>query len=115
MHYGDVTIDIGDCGTGGTAAGREDILREGGTFPQHPHPRQSRDAQAWHQVRPRQRILQRITNYKESSVCYTIRVWVFKDDYWNIRFDLLENIKKEFDKEKITIPYNQLDVHIDKD
>lgn len=57
----------------------------------------------------------RITNYKESSVCYTIRVWVFKDDYWNIRFDLLENIKKEFDKEKITIPYNQLDVHIDKD
>ena len=30
---GYVTIDIGDCGTGGIAAGREDILREGGTIP----------------------------------------------------------------------------------
>lgn len=57
----------------------------------------------------------RITNYKDSSICYTIRVWVLKDDYWNIKFDLLENIKKEFDKNNISIPYNQLDIHIDKD
>ena len=57
----------------------------------------------------------RVTNYKESSICYTIRVWVLKDDYWETKFDLLENIKNEFDKENISIPYNQLDVHIDKD
>ena len=57
----------------------------------------------------------RITNYKDSSICYTIRVWVSKDDYWDTKFDLLENIKKEFDKDNISIPYNQLDVHIDKD
>jgi len=56
----------------------------------------------------------RLTDYKESSMQYTIRVWVSKDEYWNIKFDLLENIKKEFDKENISIPYNQLDVHIDK-
>ena len=56
----------------------------------------------------------RVTNYKDSSICYTVRVWVDKDLYWDTRFDLLENIKKEFDKEKISIPYNQLDVHIDK-
>ena len=57
----------------------------------------------------------RITNYKDSSICYTIRVWVSKDEYWDTRFDLLENIKREFDKDNISIPYNQLDVHIDKD
>ena len=57
----------------------------------------------------------RLTNYKDSSIEYTIRVWVPKDDYWNIRFDLLENLKERFDKDGIQIPYNQLDVHIDKD
>ena len=54
----------------------------------------------------------RLTNYKDSSMVYTIRVWVDSTEYWNIRFDLLEAIKKEFDKNNITIPYNQLDVHI---
>lgn len=59
-------------------------------------------------------IFVRLTNYKESSIEYTIRVWVDKDEFWNVKFDLLECIKKEFDKENITIPYNQLDVHIEK-
>ena len=57
----------------------------------------------------------RLTEYKESSIKYTIRVWVNKDDYWNIRYDLLENLKKTFDNDGIKIPYNQLDIHIDKD
>ena len=57
----------------------------------------------------------RLTDYKESSIKYTIRVWVNKDDYWNIRYDLLENLKKTFDNDGIKIPYNQLDIHIDKD
>ena len=59
-------------------------------------------------------IFVRLTDYKESSMLYTVRVWVKKEEYWNLKFDLLENIKKEFDKNKISIPYNQLDVHIDK-
>ena len=57
----------------------------------------------------------RVTNYKESSIEYTIRVWVLKDDYFPIKLDLLENIKDQFDLDKIVIPYNQLDIHIDKD
>lgn len=56
----------------------------------------------------------RLTNYKESSMEYTIMVWVSKDDYWNIKYDLLENLKKKFDQDGIIIPYNQLDIHIDK-
>ena len=57
----------------------------------------------------------RVTNYKESSMEYTIRVWVNKDDYWNTKFDLLENLKNKFDQDKIVIPFNQLDIHIDKE
>ncbi len=56
----------------------------------------------------------RLTEYKDSSMVYTIRVWVSNSEIWNVKFDLLENIKKEFDKENISIPYNQLDVHINK-
>lgn len=59
-------------------------------------------------------IFVRLTDYKESSMQYTIRVWVNKEDYWMVKFDLLEEIKKEFDRENISIPYNQLDVHIEK-
>ena len=54
----------------------------------------------------------RLTDYKDSSMVYTIRVWVNSSDFWSVKFDLLENIKNEFDKKNISIPYNQLDVHI---
>ena len=57
----------------------------------------------------------RVTNYKESSIEYTIRVWILKDDYFPVKLDLLENIKDQFDSDGIVIPYNQLDIHIDKD
>lgn len=60
-------------------------------------------------------IFVRLTDYKDSSIKYTIRVWVNKEDYWDTKFDILENIKKVFDEDNIKIPYNQLDVHIDKD
>ena len=60
-------------------------------------------------------IFVRVTNYKESSIEYTIRVWVIKEDYWNTKFDLLEALKNKFDQDGIVIPYNQLDIHIDKD
>lgn len=59
-------------------------------------------------------IFVRLTNYKDSSMTYTIRVWTMKDELFNVKFDLLENIKKEFDKNNIVIPYNQLDVHLEK-
>jgi len=56
----------------------------------------------------------RLTDYKDSSMLYTIRVWVNSSDFWNVKFDLLEKFKYEFDKNNIQIPYNQLDVHFDK-
>lgn len=54
----------------------------------------------------------RVTGLAESAVDITLRVWCKREDYWQLKFDLLEQIKKQFDKNGITIPFNQLDVHI---
>ena len=50
----------------------------------------------------------------DSSVNFTVRVWVKSADYWAVHFDTIEEVKLTFDKEGISIPYPQLDVHTDK-
>lgn len=47
-----------------------------------------------------------------SSVDLGLRIWVPTQEYWDIRWDMLENIKLTFDKEGIEIPYTKLDVHV---
>lgn len=56
----------------------------------------------------------RLTEHTDSALKFTVRVWTNNSDYWNLKFNLLENVKKAFDKEKIEIPYPQVDVHLDK-
>ena len=56
----------------------------------------------------------RLTEHSDSALIFTLRVYVLNKDFWNLKFNLLENVKKEFDKENISIPYPQLDVHMDK-
>lgn len=48
----------------------------------------------------------------DSSVNLVVRVWADASDYWGIYFDLTENVKKTFDKEGLSIPYPQSDVHL---
>ena len=52
-----------------------------------------------------------VSELAESSVNFTINVWVKTSDYSEVRFYLLENIKLSFDNEGISIPYPQQDVH----
>ena len=47
-----------------------------------------------------------------SSIELSVRIWVPTDDFWTLNFELLENVKYAFDENNISIPYNQLDVHI---
>lgn len=56
----------------------------------------------------------RLRLHAESALIFTIRVWVKTPDYWTVYYDLMEQIKKEFDKNHIEIPFNQLDVHMIK-
>lgn len=53
-----------------------------------------------------------IANYGDSSVDYNLRFWVKAENYWDAKFEVTENIKKEFDKNGIEIPFKQIDVKI---
>jgi len=54
----------------------------------------------------------RLSEYKDSSIEYTIRGWAKNEDYWDVYFDTLENIKYEFDNRNIEMTYNHLNVHM---
>ena len=56
----------------------------------------------------------RLTEHSDSALIFTVRVWTENKNFWPVKFNLLENVKKAFDKNKITIPFPQLDVHMDK-
>jgi len=55
----------------------------------------------------------RLTKHGDSALEFTTRAWCKTEDYWDVNFDLIETVKKEFDKNNISIPYPQMDVHID--
>ena len=57
-------------------------------------------------------ILVRVKEYKDSSVSYLVQVWAKNADYKEVYFSLLEGIKAHFDKNGLSMPYNQLDVKI---
>jgi small conductance mechanosensitive channel len=48
----------------------------------------------------------------DSSVNLGVRPWVKVQDYWNVQFDLTEQVKLRFDAEGIKIPFPQRDVHV---
>ena len=50
-----------------------------------------------------------------SALVFVVRAWVKSSDYWDVYFYLCENMKKAFDTVGIEIPFNQLDVHFDKE
>ena len=53
-----------------------------------------------------------VSELADSSVNFVLRPWVNTADYWGVMFDLTETIKKRFDKEGISFPYPQQDVHV---
>ncbi|MCW9000802.1 MAG: mechanosensitive ion channel, partial [Kangiellaceae bacterium] len=55
-----------------------------------------------------------VSELADSSVNFVVRPWVNSSDYWSVYFDTHENIKLAFDEAGISIPYPQMDVHLDK-
>ena len=56
-----------------------------------------------------------VSELADSSVNFVVRPWSKTEDYWSVRFDLMESIKKRFDQEGITFPVPHQDVHIIRD
>lgn len=63
---------------------------------------------------PEEEVMVFVNNLGASSVDMGVRIWVRAEDYWTVRWRLLENIKYALDEKGISIPYQQIDVQIKK-
>jgi small conductance mechanosensitive channel len=54
-----------------------------------------------------------VSELADSSVNLITKSWVKSSDYWGVHHDTLEKVKIEFDEKGISIPYPQMDLHID--
>ena len=53
-----------------------------------------------------------VNELADSAVMIGVRGWTKTENYWQVRWDVLEGIKEAFDANGIEIPFNQLDVNI---
>ncbi len=53
-----------------------------------------------------------VSELADSSVNFVVRPWVKTQDYWGVKFDLTEAVKKRFDQDGISIPFPQQDVYL---
>lgn len=53
-----------------------------------------------------------LTAYGESSIEYHVRFWARTEEYWDAHFQSLEEIRKAFAEDGVTMTYNHLNVHI---
>lgn len=51
----------------------------------------------------------------EDSLQITVRLWTHTENYWQVKYDITELVNDAFIKNNITIPFRQLDVHIQND
>lgn len=55
-----------------------------------------------------------LDEFASSSINFSYKLWCKNEDYYNVFYDVNEKIKYEFDKYNIEIPYDKLDVNINK-
>lgn len=55
-----------------------------------------------------------VAELADSSVNFHCRPWVNSADYWAVLWDTTESVKRRFDEVGISIPFPQMDVHLDK-
>lgn len=53
-----------------------------------------------------------VAELADSSVNFVVRPWVNAADFWAVKFDTTEQVKKRFDAEGVSIPFPQQDVHM---
>lgn len=56
----------------------------------------------------------KVSELGNSSVNFLVRPWVKSEHYWDTYFYMHEHVKKAFDKNGVSIPFPQMDVHLDQ-
>lgn len=66
------------------------------------------------QVLREQPVFIRLSKYADSSIEYTVRVWVRNADYWDANFAILERVHDCYAKHGVAMTYPHLHIHTDK-
>lgn len=53
----------------------------------------------------------RVNGYGESAIEYVLFLWIRPNDYMDVYYDVLENVKREFDAAGIEMTYPHINVH----
>jgi len=56
-----------------------------------------------------------IGEYADSSINIFVRSWCKTEDYWDVYYWILDQVKPTLDKHNLSIPFPQMDVHHHKD
>ena len=56
-----------------------------------------------------------LSEYGDSAIKYTLRVWAKNGDYWTVNGQVRENIRESFAKHGVEMTYNHVNVHMMKD
>lgn len=64
------------------------------------------------QILPEEPTFARISGYGDSTIQYALRGWCRNEDYWDAYYNLLENVKVQFDAAGVSMSYPHLNIHI---
>ena len=56
----------------------------------------------------------RVTEYGQSGIGYAVKVWCLTSDYWDVYYDLMENVKDSFDRNGVEMPYNHMVIQMER-
>lgn len=58
-----------------------------------------------------------VGEYADSAVCYLLHLWVEPEEekYMEIKYAVTEEVKRRFTEKNVTIPFPQVDVHMDRE
>lgn len=74
----------------------------------------------WQVIKEDERVLQdpapfvAVADLADNSVNFEFRVWVKTEEYWAVHFDMIEKVKLAFDANGISIPFPQMNIHLQK-
>ena len=54
----------------------------------------------------------KVNELADSSVNFVCRPWVKTENYLDVYWDITRQVKEEFDKQGVSIPFPQRDIHV---
>ena len=55
-----------------------------------------------------------VNSHGDSAIILDAKFWCKNSDYWTFYYYMNQNVKEAFDEQGISIPFPQMDVHMDK-